>query len=99
LLNQVFYIGDGRSGYGNALGSTLTFTAPSDATRLYIGAIDAYSFNGTTGYYNDNLGSWLVSLTHMSSALPEPSSWIMMLLGFGAIGAVMRRRSSALEAA
>jgi hypothetical protein len=27
----------------------------------------------------------------LSSAVPEPSTWAMMLLGFGAIGASMRR--------
>jgi hypothetical protein len=30
------------------------------------------------------------------SAVPEPASWAMMLLGFGGLGAVLRRRRTAL---
>jgi hypothetical protein len=34
------------------------------------------------------------SVTLLSSAVPEPGTWAMMLVGFGAIGASMRRRRS-----
>ncbi len=34
-----------------------------------------------------------------ANAVPEPSTWAMMLLGFGAIGAAMRRRQRELAAA
>lgn len=30
----------------------------------------------------------------VGSAVPEPTSWLMMIVGFGAIGAAMRRRSA-----
>ncbi|KRB91583.1 hypothetical protein ASE22_06315 [Sphingomonas sp. Root720] len=45
--------------------------------------------NGGGGFEFDNLtvGSAVVSTA------PEPASWAMMLLGFGAIGATLRRRS------
>lgn len=33
------------------------------------------------------------------AAAPEPATWAMMILGFGAIGGVMRRRSSRVGAA
>jgi hypothetical protein len=33
-----------------------------------------------------------VSDEPLSSAIPEPSTWVLMLLGFGAIGTVLRRR-------
>ncbi|MBS0478443.1 MAG: PEPxxWA-CTERM sorting domain-containing protein [Proteobacteria bacterium] len=93
LLNQVFYIGDGRAGYNNAGGANLAFVAPTAATRLYIGVIDAYSFNGTTGYYNDNTGSFrVVAALVAQGGVPEPATWAMMLLGFGAIGGAMRYR-------
>lgn len=94
LLNQVFYIGDGRAGYNNSLGALLTYTAPTSATRLYVGAIDAYGFNGVTGYYADNQGSWSVRITHLVSGVPEPSTWLTMLIGFGALGWQVRRRRS-----
>jgi hypothetical protein len=34
------------------------------------------------------------SVTLLSSAVPEPGTWAMMLVGFGAIGASLRRRRS-----
>jgi hypothetical protein len=94
LLDQVFYIGDGLSGYNNALGSSLFFTAPTNATQLYLGAIDALGFGGQTGYYNDNHGSFSVDihLSGRSTAIPEPSSWAVMLSGLGALGLFLRGR-------
>jgi hypothetical protein len=74
-LAQVFYIGDGKDGYNNASGATLTFTAPATATRLYIGAIDAYSFTATTGYYNDNKGQFTASVSLAPVPLP-PAVWL-----------------------
>lgn len=34
-----------------------------------------------------------------SVAVPEPTTWALMILGFGAVGAMLRRRRGALEAA
>lgn len=92
LLNQVFYIGDGLSGFNDAGGARLTFTAPSDATRLYLGVADAFLFNGTSGYYGDNPGEYDVSvgLGAAPGAVPEPATWAMMAMGFGALGGTMR---------
>jgi len=36
--------------------------------------------------------------TRAPGEVPEPATWAMMLLGFGALGAVMRRRRAALAA-
>jgi hypothetical protein len=33
----------------------------------------------------------------LASAVPEPRSWLMMLLGFGAVGSLLRRRKPALR--
>lgn len=92
LLNQVFYIGDGLSGFNDAGGARLTFAAPSDATRLYLGVADSFLFNGTSGYYGDNPGQFdvSVSLGAASGAVPEPATWAMMAMGFGALGTTMR---------
>jgi hypothetical protein len=100
LLDQVFYIGDGLSGYNNPAGTSLSFTAPSNATRLYLGVIDAFFFNNTTGFYNDNLGSFTVNvnLTSVTPGVPEPSTWAMLLLGF-AFMAHRRKAKQALMAA
>jgi hypothetical protein len=49
----------------------------------------------TIGTYNYTLGSDTITL-HIGeaapAAVPEPASWMMMISGFGAIGAAMRRR-------
>jgi hypothetical protein len=51
--------------------------------------------NGTDG--ND---SWVfgISQLNFNGAVPEPGSWAMMILGFGAIGVTMRRRQAAFAA-
>jgi hypothetical protein len=93
LLQQVFYIGDGRSGFNNGAGSILQFTAPTGATRLYLGTLDAFSFNGTAGYYNDNPGEFQVRVSLAGGGLvPEPSTWALMIAGFGLAGSALRRR-------
>jgi hypothetical protein len=44
-------------------------------------AADVYGTNGMTG----NVGA--------VGAVPEPATWAMLIMGFGAIGATIRRRS------
>jgi hypothetical protein len=53
LLQQVFFIGDGRTSAGRAQ----RFRVPVGATRLYLGYADAYGFVGPPGSYADNSGS------------------------------------------
>ena len=38
------------------------------------------------------LGSGRADITYQNSAVPEPATWAMMLLGFGGIGFSMRRK-------
>lgn len=53
------------------------------------GGTNTLTVNGTT----TGNASYAGTLTFgMSSALPEPGTWAMMLLGFGMIGAGMRRQ-------
>jgi len=49
-------------------------------------------FQGTPGTENGSFGA---SLSFTPAAVPEPSTWAMMLLGFGAIGFAMRRKTGA----
>ena len=46
---------------------------------------------GVSGTYNDVTGLSLVSV----GGVPEPSSWAVMLAGFGLTGAALRRRRPA----
>ena len=61
LLNQVFFIGDGRTGTYNSSGSPQLFIVPANATELWLGFADAVDFNGPPGTYGDNFGSLNVS--------------------------------------
>ncbi|WP_337189237.1 PEPxxWA-CTERM sorting domain-containing protein [Phenylobacterium sp.] len=90
VLNQIFWIGDGLTGTG--IGDVQQFFAPEGATRLYLGSTDG------SGWFN-NSGVSQVTITYTAlptnggGVVPEPSTWAMMILGFGAAGAMLRRRS------
>jgi len=58
----------------------ITFTAPTDAT---------YFFSASVKNVGDNI---IPSALYLDLAVPEPSTWAMMLLGFSLIGVSMRRR-------
>ena len=75
---------------------TVTFTAPTMASKLdvgdqffvnvaFTGAIDPLRFS-FAGLWDD---------ADVGSPAPEPASWAMMLVGFGAIGAATRSRRKA----
>ncbi len=96
------------SGYGTwtMAGFTANYGAlvgDAGGTLFLIGA-GPVNFNGLSGeltvgywdsYYPDNSGSQRLSV----SAVPEPSSWAMMLLGFAGIGFAAYRRSGGRLAA
>jgi hypothetical protein len=48
----------------------------------------SYSVAGGSSYGQSRLGS----ITVGTGAVPEPATWAMMLVGFGGLGAVLRRR-------
>jgi hypothetical protein len=50
-------------------------------------------FGVSDGQYSDNCGEFTITVTQLASAVPEPSTWAMMLLGFAGIGfAALRRK-------
>lgn len=57
-LAQPFFIGDGRTGAG----ALQQFEVPEGATRLFLGIADAFNFEGPTGHYGDDQGSFVVHL-------------------------------------
>ncbi len=101
-LHQVFYIGDGKAGLDDALGATLQFTAPVNATRLYIGFADAGSFDGSPGFYFDNPGSMEFTATLLASVdpdrVPAPGT-LALFVAAGLAGLGMRRRRGARSTA
>jgi hypothetical protein len=55
---------------------------------LVVGGNNIISVNGTTG----GEAAFRGTLSFAASAVPEPTTWAMMLVGFGAVGYSMRRR-------
>ncbi|MGZ3402433.1 MAG: PEPxxWA-CTERM sorting domain-containing protein [Phenylobacterium sp.] len=94
-LDQIFWIGDGQTGTG--AGAFQVFTAPTGATRLYLGTVDGFQWNNNTGGYDVRIASSCggdldVGRCGVGPGVPEPASWALMILGFGGIGAVLRSR-------
>lgn len=84
----------------------LTGTSSATATPGVFQLLLSYTITGGTGRFADATGAFngvgtadarvrpsIVSLNF--TAVPEPGTWAMMLVGFGAIGMAMRRRRSA----
>ena len=70
--------------------STVPFVVPATATELFLGVPDALGFEGPSGYYADNSGSFTVNV----SSVPEPATWAMMILGFMGVGFMAYRRKT-----
>ena len=84
----------GRSPDGNVL--TTDFGANgltgTENSATYIFRTNATAYNNL-GFFGVIDGSTLQGRTYMpTSAVPEPATWAMMLVGFGAVGFGMRRR-------
>ena len=97
----------GTSGYDVSGGKFSTY---GDATtnNYFVpiwGQANGYLANITNGTWtaSANRASILFSETAQSqivpNAIPEPASWLMMILGFAGIGAVSRRKAKAFAAA
>ena len=94
----------------NPLDNNFAFiNAKGDPTNLNSAVYSNYFYvipwpNGTNnpvavqydnkGNYNQLYNGEFVPANFSVSAVPETSTWVMMLLGFGALGLVGRRRSS-----
>lgn len=71
-LNQVFFVGDGRT----SAAQVQTFTAPAGATRLFLGTMDGYE-------WQNNIGGFGVTV-----AVPEAGTAATTLLGLGTLALV-----------
>ena len=82
-------------------GQTVVFSNTDDYFFLFNAAslsqtasLLQYANAGTQGIFGGDL-----SITQVAAGVPEPGTWAMMLLGFGAIGVALRRRKAALPLA
>ena len=96
-------LGPGGSALGPAIGagdSALAYDSPWTQYSLSFLAGNSGSFTAyiaTTSH--DNVGPLVddILLTRTpTAAAPEPATWAIMLLGFGGMGAMLRRRRAAL---
>ena len=70
-LKQPFFIGDGLTGTGS--GAVQHFIIPSGATRFFLGTMDGFE-------WNNNTGSFDVSVTSATAGVPEATATFTMLL-------------------
>ncbi len=50
--------------------------------------VDEFVFQRTDTYLKSSL-----TITYLTSSIPEPATWLMMIAGFGLVGGAMRRRA------
>ncbi|WEK44542.1 MAG: PEPxxWA-CTERM sorting domain-containing protein [Candidatus Sphingomonas colombiensis] len=65
------------------IGTGGSFLVPTGATTLYLATVDGYQ-------WSNNIGSFSVNV----AAVPEPATWALMILGFGAVAMGMRRKAT-----
>ena len=87
---------------GKVLISTpLNLLAGLNSLTFNYTALPRYAHAGFQGTGDEGWGLRDIVVTQASGGVPEPASWALMLTGFGALGAVLRRnrRQAALVAA
>lgn len=67
-------------------GGALTFVGFRADAGEYLTSVRVFG-NGATGFTDVQIGN--------AGAVPEPATWAMLIVGFGLVGASMRRRASA----
>ena len=90
LMSLTLITGAGVGGSGSPESSSSHF---SNSFEVPLG-MDAFVLaDGVTA----NAGTWLVDNRRVGpvAGVPEPATWAMMLLGFGGLGAALRRRRAA----
>ena len=86
---------------GASLG-TRVYDFGAQAETAFIGIVSTTAFTrltvtesqlstGCCRYDNEYFGNYLMTAANATSGVPEPATWAMMLLGFGAIGFALRR--------
>jgi hypothetical protein len=83
---------------GVAVGPRTAFDIDTDGTAYLFDANRFYTVSTTTGAATlvGNSGRAIFGIA--VQAVPEPGTWAMMILGFGAVGGAMRRRSASARA-
>lgn len=75
---------------GSILGGSLTWDTPSQQLLAADGSLFTVSFGNVSGLTFGSSATAPVTITLNRGAVPEPATWGMMIIGFGAIGGAMR---------
>ncbi len=67
----------------------ITFTEGDYQLRFNIGSL---AYTGLATVVDQGRRISVLSFSPVAAAVPEPASWAMMIVGFGAVGFAMRRR-------
>lgn len=78
------FLGSASSLYGAGAAQGGSLTLAFAGARYFIASTDAAQ--------NPNSMGWDIGAVRVAAAVPEPSAWALMILGFGAVGAAVRRR-------
>ena len=112
FFNNIFGTFGGTAGnanisFGTNLVSTFQIQSPTlgftqlTGPALFSGLAFSPTFNlGTfnlSGGFSSGASTLTISRASVVAAVPEPATWAMMLLGFGAIGFSVRRRRPAVS--
>jgi hypothetical protein len=77
--------------------------ASTDPYQIYTISFRAHSAGSLSAVIgtssDDNMGPLLDNVSLSLAAIPEPSSWTLLILGFGGVGALLRRRREVLALA
>lgn len=100
--------GSGGLTYGNGTGDTGGIYGNAGYLLLPVGYVSGSALSGTRTYSNQtfasaglNTGSYVYNLTNgarvtvnvgVNSAVPEPATWGLMLVGMGMVGGTLRSR-------
>ena len=92
-------IGPTLNGSGGYIKFTIDDWSDQYSAGAYVSAISVGAGSGATAGYHAFVDNITVGRSdgssttyNFESAVPEPATWAMMILGFGAVGATMRRR-------
>jgi PEP-CTERM motif len=84
--------GEGIVASLNIVANGLGFTQFSSPT-LFTGSANAPTFlTGSFTLNNPFFGNGTLTISPIASAVPEPTTWAMMIVGFGLVGGAMRFR-------
>jgi hypothetical protein len=72
------------------------FTVTPGTTAQFIGFTSDAPITSISLDYDNSFTFDVLSVSSNLASVPEPASWTLMLLGFGGLGAVMRRRRLAI---